>query len=266
VSYPNERRILRAVPSPEAIPPRAPTACPTTFTDVRWFDELDSTNRYVIDRAKAGAPAGLVVVADHQTSGRGRLGRTWVAAPGASLLTSVLLRPTFSSDRRHLLVTAAALAMAEAIEASTGVVAGLKWPNDLLVEERKLCGVLAETADDAVVVGLGVNVEWRDVPDELAAVATACNLEGGRPVDRKVVLDAFLASYSDRLDDLDAARDAYSARLTTIGRRVRVEQGSGAVVGTALGVDAAGRLLLERDDGTTEAIAVGDVVHVRSDA
>jgi BirA family biotin operon repressor/biotin-[acetyl-CoA-carboxylase] ligase len=254
------------VPSSEAIPPRAPTACPTSFSDVRWFAELDSTNRYLIDRARTGAPAGLVAVADHQTAGRGRMGRTWVAAPGASLLTSVLLRPRLPADRWHLLVTSAALAMAEAIEASTGVIAGVKWPNDLLVGERKLCGVLAETAGDAVVVGLGVNVEWYDVPDELAAIATACNLEGGRPVERQVMLDAFLARYSERLDDLDAARVAYTERLATIGRRVRVEQGDGVVAGTARGVDDAGRLLLERDDGTTDAIAVGDVIHLRPDA
>ena len=108
------------------------------------------------------------MVADHQTAGRGRLGRAWVAPPGASLLASVLLRPTLAPERRHLLVAAAALAMAEAVEATTGVVAGLKWPNDLLVGERKLCGVLAEAAADALVVGLGVNVEWTDVPAELA--------------------------------------------------------------------------------------------------
>jgi BirA family biotin operon repressor/biotin-[acetyl-CoA-carboxylase] ligase len=186
-----------------------------------------------------------------------------VAPPGASLLTSVLLRPDLPADRRHLLVTAAALAMAEALEATTGVVAGLKWPNDLLVGDRKVCGVLAEAAGDAVVIGLGVNVEWHDVPDELASIATACNLEGGRPVDRRALLDAFLERFSTRLDDLDAARAAYAARLTTVGRRVRVDQGDRSVVGTARGVDDDGRLLVECDGGATEAVAVGDVVHVR---
>jgi BirA family biotin operon repressor/biotin-[acetyl-CoA-carboxylase] ligase len=109
------------VPEPVAIPPEGPVA----FTDVRWFAELDSTNRYLVDEARAGAPAGVVVVTDHQTAGRGRLGRTWVAPPGASLLVSVLLRPRLSVERRHLLVAAAGLAMAEAVEATTGVVAGM---------------------------------------------------------------------------------------------------------------------------------------------
>ena len=231
---------------------------------MRWFAELDSTNRYLVDEARAGAPAGVVAVADHQTAGRGRLGRTWVAPPGASLLASVLLRPTVPAEQRHLLVAAAALAIAEAVEATTGVVAGLKWPNDLLVGERKLCGILAEAAGDALVVGLGVNVEWSDVPPELTAVATACNLEGGRPTERRALLDAFLARYSERLADLDAARADYEARLVTLGRPVRVEQPHRELVGVARGIDDAGRLLVERDDGSLESVAVGDVVHVRA--
>src|SRR4051812_11219690 len=243
-----ERRILRVVPQPLAIPPEGPAA----FTDVRWFAELDSTNRYLVDEARAGAPAGVVAVADHQTAGRGRLGRTWVAPPGASLLSSVLLRPRLGTERRHLLVAAAGLAMAEAVEETTGVVAGLKWPNDLLVGDRKLGGVLAETAGDAVVVGLGVNVEWADVPAELTAIATACNLEGGRPVDRRQLLDAFLARYAERLHDLASARAAYVTRLVTLGRRVRIEQTGATFVATACDVDDGGRLVVERDDGRTE--------------
>jgi BirA family biotin operon repressor/biotin-[acetyl-CoA-carboxylase] ligase len=153
--------------------------------------------------------------------------------------------------------------VAEAVETTTGVVAGMKWPNDLLVGDRKLGGVLAEAAGDALVVGLGVNVSWTDVPEELTEVATACNLEGGHPVARPALLDAFLARYLVRLHDLDAARTAYAARLLTLGRRVRVEQGTGEQVGIARTVDDAGRLVLERDDGATAVVAVGDVVHLR---
>ncbi len=243
-----------------------PEASPTGFGEVRWLSEIDSTNRYLIDEARAGAPTGLVVVADHQTSGRGRLGRTWVAPPGASLLVSLLLRPTVAPDRRHLLVMAAGLAMAEAVEAETGVVAGLKWPNDLLVGERKLAGILAEAAGDALVVGIGVNIEWHEVPAELTAIATACNLEGGRPTTPATVLQAFLGRYTGRLEDLDGSRAAYEARLLTLGRRVRVEQAGGVQTGVAIGVDPDGRLRLRTDDATELAIAVGDVVHVRTEA
>ncbi len=242
-----------------------PEASQTGFGEVRWLSEIDSTNRYLTDEARAGAATGLVVVADHQTAGRGRLGRTWVAPPGASLLVSLLLRPTVARDRRHLIVMAAGLAMAEAVETETGVVAGLKWPNDLLVGERKLAGILAEAAGDALVVGIGVNIEWHEVPAELAAIATACNLEGGRPTTRAAVLHAFLGRYSARLEDLDGSRAAYEARLLTLGRRVRVEQANGVLTGMAIGVDPDGRLRLRRDDETEVAVAVGDVVHVRTD-
>ncbi len=243
---------------------REPQASPTRFGEVRWFPELDSTNRYLLDEARAGAPAGLVVVADHQTAGKGRLDRAWIAPPAASLLVSVLLRPSIVVEDRHSLVMAAGLAMAEAIETVTGVVAGLKWPNDLLVRDRKLAGVLAEAAGDALVVGIGLNVEWGAVPEELAAIATACDLEGGHTLDRRRILDAYLARYTVHLDDLEAARDSYRARLVTTGRRVRVEQGAGTLTGTARGVDRVGRLLLEQSDGSVVAVAVGDVVHLRA--
>lgn len=242
-----------------------PEASPTGFGEVRWLSEIDSTNRYLIDEARAGAETGLVVVADHQTAGRGRLGRTWIAPPGASLLVSLLLRPTVTPDRRHVLVMAAGLAMAEAVEAETGVVAGLKWPNDLLVGGRKLAGILAEAAGDALVVGIGVNIEWHEVPADLAAIATACNLEGGRPTTRSAVLHAFLARYAERLDDLDGTRSAYQARLVTLGRRVRVEQPNGVLTGVAIGVDPDGRLRLRTDDESEVAVAVGDVVHLRTE-
>jgi BirA family biotin operon repressor/biotin-[acetyl-CoA-carboxylase] ligase len=248
------------VPDPEA----SPQPVPGRFAEVRRLRETDSTNREALDAARAGAADGLVVVADHQKAGRGRLGRTWSAPPGASLLVSVLLRPGLAVEDRHLVVMAAAVAMAEAVAATAGVDATLKWPNDLLVDDRKLAGILAEAAGDAVVVGIGVNVEWPEIPDELVGIATACNLEGGRPTTRDELLDAFLARYEARLADLGATAVEYRARLGTIGRKVRVERADGNLVGTATGVDDHGRLLVTSDDGTTEAIAAGDVVHLRA--
>jgi BirA family biotin operon repressor/biotin-[acetyl-CoA-carboxylase] ligase len=242
------------VPDPEATPAR--------FGDVRRLAETDSTNRDALDLARQGAPDGVVVVADHQRAGRGRLGRVWSAPPGASLLVSVLLRPDLRPDDRHLAVVAAAVAMADAVAATTGVVAELKWPNDLLVGDRKLAGILAEAAGDAIVVGIGVNLEWPVIPAELEGIATACNLEGGRPTTRDDLLDAFLARYADRLGDLAGTRRAYEDRLATIGRAVRVERPGAALVGTATGIDASGRLLVEVD-GQLHAVAAGDVVHLR---
>jgi BirA family biotin operon repressor/biotin-[acetyl-CoA-carboxylase] ligase len=240
-----------------------PEAKPSPFDEVRRFAELDSTNAYLLEEARGGAPAGLVAVADHQRAGRGRLGRTWAAPPGTSLLVSVLLRPDLPVERRHLVVLAAAVAMAEAVEATSGVVAALKWPNDLLVGERKLAGILAEGTGDAVVVGMGVNVEWPDVPEELAEIATAINLEGGRPVTRDDLLDAFLARYAARLSDLDAARAEYRGRLVTLGRRVRVEQATTTVVGIATALDDDGHLVVEVEGEGPVVVAAGDVVHLR---
>ena len=232
--------------------------------EVRRFDSLDSTNRYLLDEARAGAPAGLDVVADHQTAGRGRRGRTWLAPPGASLLVSVLLRPQLPPGRAQLCTMAAGVALAEAVEQVARFAPDLKWPNDLLARDRKLAGLLAETDGDALVVGAGLNVQWDEFPPELATFATACNLEAGHPVDRQEILDAFLDRLGARVDDLDGTVAAYRDRLATLGRRVRVEQPDGELVGHARDIGSAGELLVQTGAGTVVAVHAGDVVHLRS--
>ncbi len=237
---------------------------------VRRFGTIDSTNRWLLDEARAGAPEGLVVVADHQTAGRGRRGRTWSAPAGSSLLVSVLLRPRLDIGRAHVLTMAAGLALRAAVEQAASVHAGLKWPNDLVVNDRKLAGLLAETdlsADgelSAVVIGVGCNVEWHDFPPELAVGATACNLEAGRSVDRAAVLDSFLDDLALRLDTLDAVPAAYRTALSTLGRRVRVDLGTRVIEGTATDINDLGKLLVTTDDGSPEIVSVGDVVHLRT--
>jgi BirA family biotin operon repressor/biotin-[acetyl-CoA-carboxylase] ligase len=231
--------------------------------EVRWFDSLDSTNRYVLDEARRGAPEGLVAVADVQTAGRGRRGRGWVAPPGASLLVSVLLRPSLAPEQTPLVSMACGVAMAEAVARVAGFTPGLKWPNDLVVGDRKLAGILAERDADAVVVGAGVNVEWREFPPELAETATACNLEAGHTVDRRALLEAFLTELDARYADLDAVTAEYRSRLATLGRRVRVERSDGVLVGRAVDVGGAGQLLVENDRGDVVEVHVGDVVHLR---
>ncbi|MSO79714.1 MAG: biotin--[acetyl-CoA-carboxylase] ligase [Acidimicrobiia bacterium] len=238
----------------------------------RWhlkrFGTIDSTNRWLLDEARAGAADGLVVVADEQTAGRGRRGRTWTAPPGSSLLVSVLIRPRLDIGHAHLLTMAAGLALRAAVEHAAGVNAGLKWPNDLVVNDRKLAGLLAETEISAngelsaVVIGVGCNVEWHDFPSELAEGATACNLEAGRSIERADVLDAFLDDLALRLDDLAAVPDSYRNALATLGRRVRVDLGTRVLEGTATDIDESGQLIVTTD-GTTEVVAVGDVVHLR---
>jgi len=209
------------------------------FADVRWFPELDSTNRLAADLARAGAGDGVVVGAENQTAGRGRRGRTWESRPGTSLLVSVILRPAPA-----LVTLAAGLAAAEACRAVAGAAVGLKWPNDLLLDGRKLGGILSELVAGAAVVGLGLNLAW-------APPGAACL---GAAVDRQAVLGAYLAGLETPGDVLARYRDW----CTTLGRRVRVEVPGGAVEGVATDVDGDGRLVV---DG--RAIAAGDVIHLR---
>jgi BirA family transcriptional regulator, biotin operon repressor / biotin---[acetyl-CoA-carboxylase] ligase len=228
---------------------------------VQRFAEIDSTNRYLLDAAREGAASDLVAVADHQTAGRGRFDRRWEAPPGSSLLVSVLLRPVTGG---HHVVLATALALAAAVErVAPGVVPQLKWPNDLVVHDRKLAGLLAEHDGDALVVGAGCNVQWDSFPPELEGTATACNLEAGTRVDRDALLDAFLEYLAVELDRLDDVVPRARARLATLNRRVRVERARDTLEGRAVDVTPDGALVIRRDDGTDEVITAGDVVHLR---
>ncbi|MEX2100860.1 MAG: biotin--[acetyl-CoA-carboxylase] ligase [Acidimicrobiia bacterium] len=238
---------------------------PTRIWTIRRFAELDSTNRYLLDEAREGSPEGLVAVADHQTAGRGRLDRTWEAPPGSSLLVSALLRPSVPAELSHVFVMAAALALADAVASVAGFVPELKWPNDLVVGDRKLAGLLAEREHDAVVIGAGLNVNWEEFPPELAEIATACNVEAKRVVDRDELLDAYLAGLARRLDVLDSVPGEYRARLATLGRRVRVERAGGELTGSAVDVRHTGELIVRDDDGHEHAITAADVTHLGPD-
>lgn len=267
----------------------------TRFADVRWVASTGSTNEDVLELARQGEAEGLVLVADHQHAGRGRRGRTWQAPPGASLTTTILLRPPATVG--GLATAAVAVAAAEAVEDLTSVRAGLKWPNDLVWPgdgsgpDRKLAGILAEADWPAasgiaggwvppgpgdrvtVAVGIGLNVAWAGrAPEELRDVAVA--LDEITPVghtvpDRVDLLVAMLR----RLDALDAdlrtdggaARllDRWRARSATLGRPVRVDLGHDDVVGTAVDVTDEGHLVVETVEGARRVLAVGDVVHLR---
>jgi BirA family biotin operon repressor/biotin-[acetyl-CoA-carboxylase] ligase len=228
---------------------------------VQRFAEIDSTNRYLLDAAREGAGSDLVAVADHQTAGRGRFDRRWESPPGSSLLVSVLLRPVTGG---HQVVLATALALAAAVEhVAPGVVPQLKWPNDLVVHDRKLAGLLAERDGDALVVGAGCNVQWDSFPPDLAGSATACNLEAGGPVDRDALFAEFLECLAIEFDRLDDVAARARARLATLDRRVRVERAHDTLEGRAIDVTPDGALVIRRDDGTDETVTAGDVVHLR---
>ncbi len=260
----------------------------TRFVDVRRFESIDSTNRYLLDEARAGAPEGVVAVADHQTAGRGRLGRTWEAPAGANLLLSVLLRPLLAPEARHLSTTAVALAAVDAIAAvvidaaGVGVEVGIKWPNDLVASDgRKLAGVLAEAElassgsrglPDPVVVGIGINVNWpavdEDLSPELRGAAVSLRQLAGGSVDRETLLEHMLLALEPRVSALSTPEgrtllgDDLRRKCTTIGTRVRVDLPDGSFVGTAVAVTDDGHLTVDVD-GVPRTVVAGDVVHVR---
>lgn len=259
---------------------RAPLDCVTITTELAGAElpleveieaETPSTNAAVAARARSGAPEGLVVVTEHQTAGRGRLDRTWQTPPRSSLTFSVLLRPPAEvpGERWPWLPLLAGLAVTEALR-EQGYVAGVKWPNDVLVHtaagERKVCGILVERVEDAAVVGIGLNVSQS--ADELPVeTATSLELVAETEIDRSVLLGVVLARLAGRYRDWQADPDglaaAYRAASVTLGREVRAElPGVDALVGMAVDIDEHGRLVVRTDAGDT-AVAAGDVVHVR---
>jgi BirA family biotin operon repressor/biotin-[acetyl-CoA-carboxylase] ligase len=214
------------------------------------------------------AAEGLVVVADEQTAGRGRRGRTWFSPPGAGLYVSVVLAPATARvdpARATLLTTlAAGVAVAEGIEAATGLGTHLKWPNDVHASRRKLAGILAESAGDSVVLGYGINVAASSLPPELRDRATSLETELGRVVDRAHVLVETLASLARRYDDLlegrfEAVLDAWRSRAPlATGAHVTWRSGGDARSGVTAGIDDRGALLV-RDGDRIERIVSGEV-------
>jgi len=263
------------------------------WTGIDVVASTGSTNADLLARAgdEPDAAEGQVLVAEEQTAGRGRLGRTWTSVPGAALTFSVLLRPvTVPADRRGWLPLLAGVAVASAVRSVTadaaggagtgdgGVGAVLKWPNDVLVGERKLAGILAEQSPDgsAVVIGIGMNVATPAdaLPVSPAGLPATSLLVEGASVGREALLLETLRQferwYAAFRADPDPGRtgllDAYVRLCRTLGQPVRIELPAGrSVTGTASGIDSAGRLLITGSPGSPpRAISAGDVVHIRA--
>lgn len=247
------------------------------WSRVEVVAETASTNADLL--ADPGAPDRSVLVAENQVAGRGRLDRSWVSTPGAGLTFSVLVRPTAPVARWGWLPLLAGMALAEAVATTTGVATALKWPNDLLARPAgaggdaagKAAGILAQSAGDAVVVGIGLNVSTTqaELPVPTATSLALCGAAGTDRTDLLVALlsrlDARLAQWDDVAGDAAACglADAYRAACATLGRDVAVSGVDGATVrGRAVDVDEHGRLVLQTPDGT-RVVGAGDVEHVR---
>ncbi|SEM04304.1 biotin--[acetyl-CoA-carboxylase] ligase [Nonomuraea pusilla] len=241
------------------------------WTGVTVVQSTGSTNADLARAAREGAPEGTVLVAESQEAGRGRLGRTWSAPPRSGLTFSILLRPSVPVAAQGWLSLLYGVAAASAVRRLAEVDVRLKWPNDLLVGERKIAGILAERADDAVVIGMGLNVSL--TPAELPVpTATSLAVEQAACLDRDPLLRAVLREVETHYREWAAAggdadacglRAAYLASSATVGRPVRVElPGDQALTGLATGIDPGGHLQVE-SGGERYTLSAGDVVHVR---
>jgi BirA family transcriptional regulator, biotin operon repressor / biotin---[acetyl-CoA-carboxylase] ligase len=260
------------------------------WREIRVVDETGSTNADVVKLARSGAAAGFVLIAEHQTAARGRLDRSWSAPARSGLTFSVLLRPTDVTPdvmtdlqvglpprasvavppaRWSLLPLVVGVGVASALRQVAGVDVGLKWPNDLMIDDRKVGGILAETLDDAVVVGVGLNVTLREA--ELPVpTAISLALAGATCTDRDTLLRAAVRGIGDEYlawrrvagDGEGSVLPRYRDLCVTLGRAVRVDLGTDSLEGRAVDVNADGSLVVDTGAGR-RAVTAGDVVHVR---
>lgn len=237
------------------------------------FDSIDSTNIEALKQARLGAGEGLCVVARQQTAGRGRQGRTWTSPTDAGLYLSVVLRPTFEVKDVPLITLAAAVAVFDTL-AELGATPDIKWPNDVLINDKKVCGILAETAETdqgfAVILGIGINVTSDSYPPELAGTATSVEDELGRPVTSSEVEPRLLTQFDEwygRLcteDGPTSIIDDWSNRSSySHGKQVRVALSSEAITGTTDGIEPNGALRIRRSNGSIIAVQAGDVERLR---
>lgn len=224
------------------------------------LDEVSSTNDVLRDRG--GEAEGLVVLSETQTAGRGRRGAAWVSEGGGSLTFSVLLRPRAAKALWARLSLAAGVAVAQAL-GRCGLEAEIKWPNDVLVGGKKLCGILVDAAGDSVIVGIGLNVGIREFPVELEGLATSMALEGSRTLDRSDVLGLVLASLAGWTDEIGEGFPAVvrqvRERCALSGKRVRLIAAGGIVEGVVMEVATSGELVLETPAGPRRFLQANEV-------
>ncbi len=247
-------------------------ATETFGRNMEYFDEIDSTNNYCKQQAEMGAEHGFLVVADRQVSGRGRRGRVWETPSGISIAMSLLLRPDIATECASMITLVAALSVAHAIRNVSGLDAKIKWPNDIVINGKKVCGILTEmsvefSAINYVVVGIGINVNNASFPEELADMATSIYLEKHEMVSRSKLIAEILINFERyyriflETQDMSGLKDVYEERLVNKDERVRVMSANGRVddEGTALGIDDIGRLVIKSDDGRQKNIMAGEV-------
>ncbi|MBQ8638232.1 MAG: biotin--[Lachnospiraceae bacterium] len=234
------------------------------------YHEIDSTNRRAKQLGEEGAPHGALVAADSQTAGKGRRGRSWVTPAGSALAFSLLLRPSIPVDRVSMLTLVAALAVSRAIDELAGIRTGIKWPNDIVYERRKLCGILTEMSTDGTqiryaLVGIGVNVHMKEFPQELQDKALSLAMTGGPVPERARLLGRILHWFEigyrqlEEDGDLHRMKQEYESRMAGRNDLVSIREGDQERIGTCLGITEMGAMRISFADGLDEEIIAGEV-------
>ena len=235
---------------------------------VHFARETDSTNLWIKRLAKEGASEGTLALAEFQSAGRGRLGRSWEVPEGTSVMMSILLRPKFEPQYAPTLTLVMGMAVAKAVK-SLGFDVSIKWPNDVVVSHKKICGILTEMGVragkiDYAVIGVGINVNIKEFPEEMADKATSLYLESGKEFDRSqipgLVMEAFEEYYEKfaATCDLSGLKEEYESILANYNQPVRV-LAKEPYEGVARGITDGGELLVEKTDGTIVAVSAGEV-------
>lgn len=249
----------------------------TSCLETRWagqnliyFDEVDSTNTRVKELGAAGAPHGTLVVAETQNAGKGRRGRSWESPAGSSISMTILLRPDFEPNRAPMLTLVMAHSIAAAIQEQTRAEVRIKWPNDLVVNRKKICGILTEMSAGEggihyVLIGVGINVNTERFPEELSDKATSIRLETGQKAEREALIAAGMKKFEEdyerfcKAGDLSPFVEEYNKILVNCGQEVRVLEPGKEYNAFSFGIDEKGELQVEKEDGTRESVFAGEV-------
>ena len=238
--------------------------------NVVFFEETVSTNNEIRSLAEQGAPHGTLAVAEKQLGGKGRRGRVWTSPAGVGIWMSMLLRPQIDPLAASMLTLVMALAAKKGIEISTGLKSEIKWPNDLVLNKKKICGILTEMSTELmeiqyVIPGIGINVNQKDFPDDIKATATSLYIESGKIQKRSEIIAAIMEAFEGYYDtfiktqDMSGLIEEYNANLVNLGNEVCVLDPAGEFRGVSEGINKEGALLVRLADGTLKEIISGEV-------
>lgn len=238
--------------------------------EILYLDEVDSTNTAAKKAAENGAVHGTLVVSERQTGGKGRRGRAWDSPRGTGIFMTLILRPNMAPVHASMLTLVAALAVADGIRECTGAESLIKWPNDIVMSGKKVCGILTEMSADPdcinyVAVGIGINVNMEEFPEEIRGVAASIFTETGKKTKRSLLISAVMAAFERyyevfmKTTDMSGLLEDYNGKLANCGRTVRVLDPAGEYSGTAIGIDREGELLVEMEDTTVRRVLSGEV-------